>query len=187
MAQFPIMPVNVSLLLADCENMKPGPFGGYCRLLFQLWLAGGKLPYDPKALRELMHFSNQQWRRWWPKIASNLEVSGGYVSQKRLTATWLEILAKRRKHAHAANVKWKLWRDANAYALHMHGTSNAYAKNKEERKKDLETESVAPATAVPVSEGAGVAQSGQPTSQGNGRCEIGTAELAALMASKKRR
>ena len=106
MTQLPILPVNVLTLLSDTSHMTAEEFGAYCRVLFVMWGQEARLPHSPKQLARIAGVTDARWRKIAGVVTRPLTIADGLVSQKRLTATWLDVQERRRKRAGAARKKW---------------------------------------------------------------------------------
>jgi uncharacterized protein YdaU (DUF1376 family) len=102
MAEFPIMPVNVAMLLTDTSHMSSVEFGAYCRILFTMWTRGGRLPNDRKMLRKIAGINDpREWCRHEATIMAPLTISEGVVLQKRLSTTMFDVRELRAKLSEA--------------------------------------------------------------------------------------
>jgi len=106
MAELPILPLRPAALLADTVHMSAEQLGVYCRILCSLWINGGKLPDLDDELARIGGISRAKWKKISPQIRRLLISADGFVSQKRLTATWLEVQELRRKRALAGRARW---------------------------------------------------------------------------------
>ena len=106
MAEFPVLPIMTDALIADTTHMSAEEFGVYVRLLIAMWRHGARLPDDPK---ELARIGGVRLRRWYQiseRVMRPMTKSGGIVSQKRLTSTWLEVQKLREARATASLKRW---------------------------------------------------------------------------------
>jgi len=106
MAQHPVLPLYPERLLTDTRHMSAEEFGAYCRILFVMWSQGARLPHDPKQLARIAGVDGPRWRKIAGVVTRPLTIADGQVSQKRLTATWLDVQERRRKQAEAATKRW---------------------------------------------------------------------------------
>jgi uncharacterized protein YdaU (DUF1376 family) len=110
MAELPIMPVKVAALLADTIHMTSEEFGAYCRILFALWEHGGMLRHDQKLLRRITGCTARRWGHIQGTVMAPLTICEGYVSQKRLSSTMLDVREYRAQLTAAgrigANRRW---------------------------------------------------------------------------------
>jgi uncharacterized protein YdaU (DUF1376 family) len=106
MAELPILPLKTDALLADTQHMSAEEFGAYCRLLFTMWRHGAKLANAPEELARIAGISRRRWATISDRVLRPMTITTDIVSQKRLTATWLEVLELRRKRATAASRRW---------------------------------------------------------------------------------
>ena len=106
MAELPILPLKPERLLAGTIHMSTEEFGAYCRVLFTMWLEGGKLVDDESQLARISGLSLRRWRSLSRTVLRPMTVAGGLISQKRLTDTWLKVqeLRAKRKTASIAGV-----------------------------------------------------------------------------------
>ena len=108
MAELPILPLNVPLLLADTAGMAPEEYTAYTRILWTMWLQPqAMLPHDLRELRRISGIIPQRWPRIWEAIALKFTIAGGMISQKRLSDTRLKVQEVRRKRAEAAEKRWR--------------------------------------------------------------------------------
>lgn len=111
MAELPFLPLKADALLSDTRHMSAEEFGAYCRLLFTMWLHGGRLVDAPDELARIVGMSSRRWRRIAEPVLRPMTVAGGVISQKRLTATWDDVQNLRRKRATAGAIggrrRWK--------------------------------------------------------------------------------
>ena len=106
MAQHPVLPLYPERLLTDTRHMSAEEFGAYCRILFVMWSQGARLPHDPKQLARIAGVDGPRWRKIAGVVTRPLTIADGQVSQKRLTATWLDVQERRRKQARRAQQRW---------------------------------------------------------------------------------
>jgi uncharacterized protein YdaU (DUF1376 family) len=106
MAELPRMPTDVGKLIADTTHMSTEEFGAYGRILFTMWLHGGRLRDDERELARITGLSLRRWRQVAERVCRPLTFAAGEVSQKRLTATWLDVQELRRKHQVGASKRW---------------------------------------------------------------------------------
>ena len=112
MAELPIMPLNVAMLTADTRHMTTLQFGGYCRILFHMWLQRGRLPHDRAELRTIAGLTAKEWRRNERTIMRPFTIAEGTISQKRLTDVMLKVRETRARRSAAGikgnNRRWML-------------------------------------------------------------------------------
>jgi uncharacterized protein YdaU (DUF1376 family) len=120
MAEFPILPLKTDALIADTTHMSTLEFGAYLKLLIAAWRNGGKLPNNAGQLAVIAGVTLVQWQSIKDVVLRPMTRSRWYISQKRLSATLLEVREKRRKNAVAAQARWR-----NANALHSQCERNA--------------------------------------------------------------
>jgi uncharacterized protein YdaU (DUF1376 family) len=106
MAELPFLPIKADALLADTRHMSAEEFGVYMRLLLVMWLQRGKLIDEDGELANIGGVPLRRWRAMKEKVMRPMTVAGGFVSQKRLTDTWLTVQENRRKRAIAAQQRW---------------------------------------------------------------------------------
>lgn len=107
MAELPRLPLDCAKLLADTSHLSEGEMGAYCRLLFTMWLHGAKLRDDDHELARIAGVTSGRWRKISERIFRFFTFAGDQMSQKRLTATWLDVQALRRKHQEGATKRWR--------------------------------------------------------------------------------
>jgi len=105
MAELPVLPLKTDALLADTMHMSAEEFGAYCRILFVMWRHGARLPNDARELARIAGVSDYKWKRISEKVLRPMTNGGGLLSQKRLSATWLDVQEVRKKRAFAANIR----------------------------------------------------------------------------------
>jgi uncharacterized protein YdaU (DUF1376 family) len=115
-AELPILPIKTDAILADTGHLSPEEFGAYCRILFTMWRHGGKLPNEPAELARIVGISLTRWKRISAVVMRPITITEGQLSQKRLTATWLEVQSLRVERSRAANIRWQKER---AMQVHM--------------------------------------------------------------------
>lgn len=132
MAELPIFPLKVERLLADTGHMSAEEFGSYCRLLFTMWLQGGRLKNNRHELARIAGVTADQWKIIRERVMRPMTVSDGEVSQKRLTDTQIEVQKLRAKRATAAQFRWsksdkplKTNEMPHASAFQVHSKCNA--------------------------------------------------------------
>jgi uncharacterized protein YdaU (DUF1376 family) len=159
MAELPRMPIDAADLLADTTFMSNEEFGAYMRILLTMWLHKGRIIDNETELAGITHTTEARWRKIAERVRRPLTSAGGELSQKRLTATWLDVQELRRKRSDASGKRWGPKTGppsdasgyANAYAkpnqmdmqTGMQNASNAYAYQKKKGKSLTSTESVA--------------------------------------------
>lgn len=119
MADLPILPLKTDALLADTTHMSAEEFGAYCRILFVMWRHDAKLPDDPLELARIAGVTAARWQKIGERVTRPLTKAGGIVSQKRLTATWLDVQELRTKRAAAAALRWNGRNNANGMQMHQ--------------------------------------------------------------------
>jgi len=107
MAQLPVLPLYPERLLGDTRYMSAEEFGAYCRILFVMWLQGARLPNDAEELARIAGVPLWRWKKIRERVMRPLTVVNGVVSQKRLSATWLDVQEVRKKRAAAAATRWR--------------------------------------------------------------------------------
>jgi uncharacterized protein YdaU (DUF1376 family) len=103
MAELPLLPLHVQALLADTNHLSTEEFGAYCLILFTMWEHGGRLPDDPAFLAKCTRMRRRKWSQLSRGILRPLTRAGGFLSQKRLTDTWLKVQEVRRQRAVAGS------------------------------------------------------------------------------------
>ena len=99
MAELPILPLNVFSLISDTRHMTSEEFGAYCRILFTMWIHGGRLEDNAKQLRLVAGVHPVRWRNIENAVMKPFTREGGLISQKRLTDTLLKVRETRRGRA----------------------------------------------------------------------------------------
>lgn len=107
MAELPRLPLDCAKLLADTSHLSEGEMGAYCRLLFTMWLHGAKLRNDDQEIARIAGVTSGRWRKIRERIFRFFTFAGDQMSQKRLTATWLDVQELRRKHQNGATKRWR--------------------------------------------------------------------------------
>ena len=107
MAELPIMPVKTDALLADTMHMSAEEFGAYCRILFAMWRHDGRLPHDLTQLRRIAGVQPRRWPFIQDVVLRPLTIADGWVSQKRLTATMLDVREFRASRSRIALTRWR--------------------------------------------------------------------------------
>jgi len=105
-AELPVLPIKTDALIADTTHMSAEEFGVYVRLLIAMWRHGARLPDNPKELASIGGVSRRRWFQISERVMRPMTVSGGIVSQKRLSQTWLEVQKLRELRATAALKRW---------------------------------------------------------------------------------
>lgn len=116
MAELPVLPLKTDALLADTTHMSAEEFGAYVRILCVMWRHEARLPDDPVELARIAGVSPRRWKQIADRVMRPMLVTAGTVSQKRLTATWLDVQEIRRKRALSAEARWRGKRGANGHA-----------------------------------------------------------------------
>lgn len=106
MAELPVLPLRVSDLLSDTNHMTAEQFGAYCRILFTMWRHGGRLPNNPQQLARIAGVDSRRWHLMADAVMAPLTVVDNSLSQKRLSATFLDVRELRSKRAKAAKTRW---------------------------------------------------------------------------------
>jgi uncharacterized protein YdaU (DUF1376 family) len=124
MAELPIMPVLTANLIADTTHMEPDEFGAYCRILFALWVHGGRLPQDTEMLRRIGGVGPKRWARIEKTVLRPLTIADGMVSQKRLTDVMHKVRETRARRS-VAGIKGNKarWAKEN-YFRHLQKSSD---------------------------------------------------------------
>src|SRR6266568_1440583 len=105
MAEFPILPLKTDALIADTQHLSTEEFGAYMRLLIAMWRNGAKLPNKPVELARIAGVSGRKWAAMSERVLRPMTGTVEEISQKRLTATKLDLEEIRRKRSFAAEVK----------------------------------------------------------------------------------
>lgn len=107
MAKYPFMPIVVADIVADTTHMSPEEMGAYCRILFAMWLQGGRLPADDKELATIAGLTRVRWGKLRERVTRPLTFSAGYWTQKKMTEIWDKIQKIKTKRALAAKTRWR--------------------------------------------------------------------------------
>lgn len=106
MAELPIMPLKTDALISDTSHMSPEEFGVYVRILCAMWRHGARLPDSPEELARIGGVTLNRWKAMAERVLRPMSVGGGFIMQKRMTTTWMDVQALREKRAKAANKRW---------------------------------------------------------------------------------
>jgi uncharacterized protein YdaU (DUF1376 family) len=106
MAELPVMPLKTDALLADTTHMSAEEFGAYVRILIAMWRHGAKLPDNPIELSRIAGVTERRWAAICERVCRPMTSGGGFLSQKRLTTTWMDVQELRAKRAAAAERRW---------------------------------------------------------------------------------
>ena len=107
MAELPILPLRTDALIADTTHMSAEEMGVYVRLLIAMWRHGARLPDTALELARIGGVSLRRWNKISERVLRPMTSSGGLISQKRLTTTWLEVQKMREKKSAASLKRWK--------------------------------------------------------------------------------
>lgn len=122
MAELPIMPLKTDALIADTTHMSAEEMGVYMRLLVAMWRHGARLPDDDTELARIGGISARRWRKLKERITRPMTSIGGFLTQKRISTTWLAVQELRAKRSHASLKRWgKLY--PNGYSGDNQGIS----------------------------------------------------------------
>ena len=106
MAQLPILPLKVDAMLGDTNHLTAEEFGAYARILFTMWRHEAQIRDDPDELARIAGVSRKRWDAIGERVMRPTTRAGGIVSQKRLTATWMEVQALRQRRAAGGKIRW---------------------------------------------------------------------------------
>lgn len=120
MAELPVLPLKTDALIADTTHMSAEEFGVYVRLLIAMWRHGAQLPDTPGELAQIGGVTLPRWKKISERVMRPMTISGGIISQKRLTSVWQEVQLLREKKSAAS---LKRWGKSNA-----HGYAHKYPK-----------------------------------------------------------
>ena len=123
MAELPIWPLKTDALIADTTHMTAEEFGVYVRLLIAMWRHGGMLPNCGRELANIGGVHVKKWKAMSDRVLRPMTISGGFISQKRLTDTMLKVREYRETRSRASKIRWA--RERNAPGMHMHSVRNA--------------------------------------------------------------
>jgi len=115
MAELPVLPIKTDALIADTTHMSAEEMGVYVRLLIAMWRHGTRLPNTPMELARIGGVTLPRWKKISERVLRPMTTSDGFISQKRLTTTWLEVQSLREKKSIASLKRWKKL-DAGGYA-----------------------------------------------------------------------
>jgi uncharacterized protein YdaU (DUF1376 family) len=115
MAELPVMPLKTDALIADTTHMSAEEMGVYVRLLIAMWRHGAQLPDKPMELARIGGVTLHRWNQISERVMRPMTASGGIVTQKRLSSTWLDVQNMRAKKVAAALKRWEK-SNAHAYA-----------------------------------------------------------------------
>jgi uncharacterized protein YdaU (DUF1376 family) len=94
MTDYPFMPVDVAVLLADTTTLTTREFGAYNLLIDHMWLHKGRLPDDDQELARICRMSVPGWQSMRVKLARFLIFEEGAVTQKRVLKTLEKVSQK---------------------------------------------------------------------------------------------
>jgi uncharacterized protein YdaU (DUF1376 family) len=147
MAELPILPLRVAELLSDTNHLTAEEFGAYTRILFSMWLQGGRLRADDAELSQIAGLSRRRWRAMRARVMRLFTTINDEISQKRLSDTLVAVREKRRKKSEAAQARWSP--NTHASALHMQSKRNAIKTKTRESLPRGESECEEPVMASP--------------------------------------
>ena len=94
MAAPPFMQLYVADFLADTQHLTTEEIGAYLLILMTMWRSGGALPHDQKVLARCARLSGRRWTDAWERLSPLLTISGGQVTQKRLSEEYAKAMQK---------------------------------------------------------------------------------------------
>jgi uncharacterized protein YdaU (DUF1376 family) len=121
MSERPFMQLFVSDFVGDTLQLSTEQVGAYLLLLMALWNADGALPDDPAKLSRVARVPVESWPSVWSDLASYFTVSGGKVTQERLSRELARFARKSAARSDAGR------RGAAAKSLKANGRGKAIA------------------------------------------------------------
>jgi len=106
MAELPVLPIKTDALIADTTHMSAEEMGVYVRLLIAMWRHGAQLPDTPTELARIGGVTLPRWNQISERVMRPMTASGGIVTQKRLSSTWLDVQKMRARRSAAALKRW---------------------------------------------------------------------------------
>lgn len=140
MADFPALPIWTDAYLADTIHLTPEQHGIYYLLLLHTWRTPGcKIPDDDEWLAGRFRMPVEWVReKVRPVLKEFYALHGVCMMQKRLSAEYAYVTAKRKKRVDAANRRWSNRKEAHNAS--SNASCNAYAPTptpfKKERKRE---------------------------------------------------
>lgn len=116
MAELPVLPLKTDALLADNPHMSAEEFGAYVRILCVMWRHGARLTYERSEFARIAGVTPRRWDKIREVVMRPMTVVDNVVTQKRLSATWLDVQELRQKRAQAAASRWTSKRGPNGHA-----------------------------------------------------------------------
>jgi len=99
MSKAPAMPFYVDAFMADTMDLSEAEEGVYLRLLMCMWRSEGKLPNDDTRLARMVRVSKPKWvNKYRPVLEKFFDVSGDFLTQKRLKKEWEYVQGKIEKN-----------------------------------------------------------------------------------------
>ena len=137
----PFMQLYVADFLADTQHLTTEEIGAYLLILMTMWRSGGSLPHDQKVLARCARLSGRRWADAWERLSPLLTISGGQVTQKRLSEEYAKAMQKSAVRAASGSkggaakaLKGNELPLANGHVLPQH--SSDIRLKKEKKKKD---------------------------------------------------
>jgi uncharacterized protein YdaU (DUF1376 family) len=152
MTDYPFMPVDVAIIMADTVGLSTEEYGAYRLLLDAMWLHRGWLPDDDRELRRICRLTPFRWSRVRPRLEPLLmvEKAKGLISQKRLLKERAKI-SHRTMHSSEANIspKFSATSGKNNGLGHANATRAGAKKTITIKKKKKEKEGGTVGVALP--------------------------------------
>jgi uncharacterized protein YdaU (DUF1376 family) len=143
MTDYPFMPLDVAVILADTTTLTTREFGAYNLLIDHMWLHKGRLPDDDQELARICRMTVRGWQAMRSRLARFLTFEEGFVTQKRVLKTLEKVLQKVDKNRSSKErfLQKKLHSYSNKNKdLQQSGIVDARARNQNHNKKEKEKE-----------------------------------------------
>lgn len=114
--------------------------GAYCRIMFTMWLHGAKLPDNDRELAQIVGISGRRFASIRDKVMRPIMATGGVLSQKRLTETWLNVQELRRKRTYASHSRRNLSHDISHDASNDRSLDHQLKLKEDSKLASLSTE-----------------------------------------------
>lgn len=122
MAEFPALPIWTDAYMLDCGHLSDAEHGRYFLLLMLIWRTPGcHIPNEPEWIaRKLKRSVEAYHSEIAPLIAEFCNMTGNWISQKRLTNEHLFLQKQSKLQSDRANVRWgNEKKDATRHAKRM--------------------------------------------------------------------
>lgn len=129
MAEFPALPLFVDAYMLDCGHLTDAEHGRYLQILMQLWIAPQqRLPNDDEWLARKFRRTPEEVRRDLRPLCSEFcQVSGNWITQKRLSKVFEHVKATSKKQSDRAKARWYKDKDVSHGNADVHRSGNATA------------------------------------------------------------